>query len=119
MEDIGKNPLTLDFKKPDFDKMTEFMTQQVRFASLQRIKPEAAQALFDKTTADARRKFVRYARMSGDLDKFLAKEAKAKGEQPVLVTSVKVERPKREKDPEAEARRAAKRAECAAKRTGN
>ena len=118
LEDMGKNPLTLDFKKPDFDKMTEFMTQQVRFASLQRIKPETAQALFDKTTADARRKFVRYARMSGDLDKFLAKEAKAKGEETVLVTSSKVERPKREKDLEAEARRAAKRAERAAKRAG-
>lgn len=72
---MGKNPLTLDFKKPNFDKMTEFMTQQVRFASLKRVKPDAAQALFDKTTADARRKFMRYARVSGDLDKFLAKGA--------------------------------------------
>ena len=95
------------------------MTQQVRFASLQRIKPEAAQVLFDKTTADARRKFVRYARMSGDLEKFLAKEGKAKDEATVAVTASQVERPKREKDPEAEARRAAKRAERAAKRAGN
>ena len=96
--------------------MTDFMTQQVRFASLKRVKPDAAQALFDKTTADARRKFVRYARISGDLDKFLAKEAKAKGEELVTVETVKSERPKREKDPEAEARRAARRAERAAKR---
>ncbi|GFH42900.1 pyruvate-flavodoxin oxidoreductase [Lactococcus hodotermopsidis] len=117
LEDRGKNPMQLDFKKPEFDKMTDFMTQQVRFASLKRLKPETAQALFDKTTADARRKFVRYARMSGDLEKFLAKEAKVKGETAVVTEkAVKVERSKREKNPEAEARRAARRAERATKR---
>lgn len=116
LEEMGKNPLTLDFKKPNFDKMTEFMTQQVRFASLKRVKPDAAQALFDKTTADARRKFMRYARVSGDLDKFLAKEAKAQGEDIAVTAGVKAERPKRIADPEAQARRAARRAERAAKR---
>lgn len=116
LEEMGKNPLTLDFKKPDFDKMTDFMTQQVRFASLKRIKPDAAQALFDKTIADARRKFMRYARVSGDLEKFLAKEAKTKGTIVTEKAPLKTERPKRVKDPEAEARRAARRAERAAKR---
>jgi pyruvate-ferredoxin/flavodoxin oxidoreductase len=76
LEDKGKNPLQLDFKKPDFSKMQDFMLKQVRFASLQRVHPETATALFEKTIGDARRKFTRYARISGDLDKFLANEAK-------------------------------------------
>ncbi|WP_251314286.1 pyruvate:ferredoxin (flavodoxin) oxidoreductase [Floricoccus penangensis] len=120
LEEKGKNPLTLDFKKPNFDQMTDFMLQQVRFSSLKSLNPSKAELLFEKTKQDARRKFLRYARMSGDAEKFLAKEEKAKGI--VKEETEKVEKPvrreKRERvvDPEAEARRAARRAERAAKR---
>jgi pyruvate-ferredoxin/flavodoxin oxidoreductase len=117
LEESGKNPLTLDFKRPDFDNMKAFMLQQVRFASLERIQPDKADALFDKTVSDARRKFMRYARMSGDLERFLAKEAKAKGEAVGdEKKTVKEKRPKPIKDLEAEKRRATRRAERATKR---
>jgi len=108
----GKNPMTLDFKRPDFDKMKDFMRTQVRFSSLELTQPDYAEKLFDKTVQDAKTRFMNYAKMSGDLEKILEREAKARGEE------VPKERVKREKksDPEAEARRAARRAERNAKR---
>ncbi|WEV45568.1 pyruvate:ferredoxin (flavodoxin) oxidoreductase [Streptococcaceae bacterium ESL0687] len=122
LEERGKNPLTLDFKKPNFDSMVDFMLKQVRFTSLKAVNPDKADELFDKTKEDARRKFLRYARMSGDAEKFLAREEKAKAKD--VPADAKEEAPKarvREKrvrvvDPEAEAKKAQRRAERAAKR---
>ncbi|MDR2833156.1 MAG: pyruvate:ferredoxin (flavodoxin) oxidoreductase [Streptococcaceae bacterium] len=109
----GKNPMTLDFKRPEFDKMKDFMRNQVRFASLENTHPDYAESLFDKTVHDARVRFLNYARMSGDEAKYLAREAKG-----VVVEEVKAERPKRERvvDSEAEARRATRRAQRNARR---
>jgi pyruvate-ferredoxin/flavodoxin oxidoreductase len=65
----GKNPMTLDFLKPNFTKMQDFMNKQLRFSSLTEHCPEKSEELFAKTVGDAKRRFASYARMSGDFEK--------------------------------------------------
>ncbi|MGX7373210.1 pyruvate:ferredoxin (flavodoxin) oxidoreductase [Enterococcus asini] len=38
LREKGKDPMRMDFKKADFDKMTDFMETQVRFSALRNIK---------------------------------------------------------------------------------
>ncbi|MFC4651944.1 pyruvate:ferredoxin (flavodoxin) oxidoreductase [Lactococcus nasutitermitis] len=119
LEDAGKNPLTLDFKKPDFTQVHSFLLKQARFANLKKINAEQAEQLYEKAADDARKKFIRYARMSGDVEKFLEREAKttAKASGEALTTNKPVrEKRERKADPEHEARRAARRAEREARK---
>ncbi|ALS03219.1 pyruvate-flavodoxin oxidoreductase [Enterococcus silesiacus] len=114
LREVGKNPMTLDYKKPNFDEMTNFMRKQVRFSSLESTQPGFAGKLFEKTVNDAKNRFYNYARMTGQEEKIRAKLEKTTDE----AVTEKTPRVKKERivDPEAEARRAAKRAERAAKR---
>ncbi|MDU2466104.1 MAG: pyruvate:ferredoxin (flavodoxin) oxidoreductase, partial [Enterococcus faecalis] len=73
LREKGKEPMTLDFKKPDFSLMKEFMRQQVRFASLESSQPDTAELLFNKTINDAKRRFYNYARLAGQEEKIRAK----------------------------------------------
>ncbi|MGM0124061.1 pyruvate:ferredoxin (flavodoxin) oxidoreductase [Enterococcus sp. AZ194] len=121
LREQGKSPMTLDFKKPDFSLMPEFMRQQVRFSSLEATQSEHAGQLFEKTVNDAKTRFYNYARLAGQEDKIREKlEGKAtatssgSAETPEKNGRVRKERVV---DPEAEARRAQRRAERAAKRT--
>ena len=110
----NKVPMTLDYKKPDFSTMPDFMRKQVRFSSLENAHPQLAEKLFEKTVHDAKTRFYNYASLAGQLDKIKAKIEPAEEKE----TIEKPAREKREKksDPEAEARRAARRAERAARR---
>jgi pyruvate-ferredoxin/flavodoxin oxidoreductase len=69
----GKEPFVLDFKKPDFSKMIDFMRKQVRFSSLEKINPDVAQQLFEKTVTDAEKRFWNYARQTGQEEKIRAR----------------------------------------------
>ncbi|MFC4771630.1 pyruvate:ferredoxin (flavodoxin) oxidoreductase [Enterococcus hermanniensis] len=111
----GKNPMTLDYKKPDFSEMIGFMKQQNRFSALERIQPDDAQRLYQKTVNDAETRFYNYARLAGQEEKI---RAKLSGETATVEKTAVAVKPKREKniDPEAEARRAARRAARAEKR---
>ena len=111
----GKNPMTLDYKKPNFDEMIGFMKQQTRFSALERIQPEDAQRLYQKTVNDAQTRFYNYARLAGQEEKIRAKLAGTKLENTDEAVNVKLKR-ERKVDPEAEARRAARRAARAEKR---
>jgi pyruvate-ferredoxin/flavodoxin oxidoreductase len=71
--DKGKNPLTIDYKKPDFTKTKDFIKKQTRFSALSKISPEHAEALFDKTVEDAKARFYSYAKLTDDGEKILAK----------------------------------------------
>ncbi|EIT2461132.1 pyruvate:ferredoxin (flavodoxin) oxidoreductase [Enterococcus faecalis] len=117
LREKGKEPMTLDFKKPDFSLMKEFMRQQVRFASLESSQPDTAELLFNKTINDAKRRFYNYARLAGQEEKIRAKLEK---QSELEINAPENEKPRVKKervvDPEAEARRAARRAERAAKR---
>ncbi len=112
LREKGKTPMSLDFKKPAFSEMTDFMRKQVRFSSLENTQPEAAKQLFEKTVSDAKTRFYNYAALAGEAEKIRAKL------EPETAPAAKAERKPREKiaDPEAEARRAARRAERAKKR---
>ncbi|MEF7610857.1 pyruvate:ferredoxin (flavodoxin) oxidoreductase [Enterococcus casseliflavus] len=115
----GKQPMTLDFKKPAFDQMPAFMQTQVRFASLQSANPNAAQALFEKTVSDAKTRFYNYARLAGQEEKIRAKLEKKVSTDAEKPTAVKTERVRREKQPLSEeqlAERAARRAARAKRR---
>ncbi|GAA2896355.1 pyruvate:ferredoxin (flavodoxin) oxidoreductase [Enterococcus casseliflavus] len=115
----GKQPITLDFKKPAFDQMPAFMQTQVRFASLQSANPNAAQALFEKTVSDAKTRFYNYARLAGQEEKIRAKLEKKVSTYAEQPTAVKTERVRREKQPLSEeqlAERAARRAARAKRR---
>lgn len=109
LEAAGKNPMTLDFKKPDFAQVHDFLLKQARFANLKKVNAEHAEQLYQKAADDSRRKFLRYAKLSGDEAKFLAKEGGVK--------APKAERERKERvaDPEREARRAERRAARAEK----
>jgi len=117
LKERGKTPLTLDFKKPNFDLMKEFMRQQVRFASLEASQPVVAEELFAKTVADAKRRFYNYARLAGQEEKIRAKLEKptATDSQPTIEKTPRAGT-ERVVDPEAQAKRAAKRAQRAALR---
>ncbi|MGH1631245.1 pyruvate:ferredoxin (flavodoxin) oxidoreductase [Enterococcus casseliflavus] len=115
----GKQPMTLDFKKPAFDQMPAFMQTQVRFASLQSANPNAAQALFEKTVSDAKTRFYNYARLAGQEEKIREKLEKKVSTYAEQSTAVKTERVRREKQPLSEeqlAERAARRATRAKRR---
>lgn len=124
----GKQPMTLDFKKPAFDQMPAFMQTQVRFASLHSANPNAAQALFEKTVSDAKTRFYNYARLAGQEEKIRAKLEKTdvtdensplESGHPEQTTAVKSTRVRRERQTLSEeqlAERAARRAARAKRR---
>ncbi|MDG4971176.1 pyruvate:ferredoxin (flavodoxin) oxidoreductase [Lactococcus lactis] len=121
LEDLGKNPMILDFKKPDFSKVRDFLLTQSRFGNLLKVDAEHAESLYAKAAKDSRKRFMRYARTSGDLDKYLEREAKALAKknpesEGTIEATLPKERKKRPVDPEREARRAARKAEREAKK---
>ena len=61
----GKNPFTLDSKEPDFSKFQEFLMGEVRYSSLKRNFPDAAQELFEKTQHDAEERINSYKILAG------------------------------------------------------
>ncbi len=58
-----KNPFTLDSKEPKGD-FKEFLMGEVRYASLAKAFPEAAEALFEKTQADAMERLENYKKLA-------------------------------------------------------
>ncbi|MGM0213002.1 pyruvate:ferredoxin (flavodoxin) oxidoreductase [Enterococcus sp. AZ109] len=116
LKEVGKNPMKLDFKRPDFSQMVDFMKKQVRFSSLQGVQPEFAESLYRKTVEDAKTRFFNYAKIAGQEEKL---RAKIEGVQEETTEKPKREKRERQIDPEAEARRAARRAARAEKRQTN
>lgn len=55
----GKNPFVLDSKEPVGD-FREFLRGEVRFSALERSFPEAADALFERTEAEAKERYETY-----------------------------------------------------------
>lgn len=69
----GKSPMVLDYKKPDFSQIVDFLKKQSRFAALAKIQKETADELYLKTTEDARDRFYHYAAIAGEAEKIRAK----------------------------------------------
>lgn len=62
----GKDPMRLDFKKAEFDKIPAFVEKQTRFSRLHNIKQNDAEvaAMLDQTTEDMRERSENYTRMA-------------------------------------------------------
>ena len=62
----GEKPaFTLESKEPDWDKFEDFLLGEVRYSSLKRSFPEAAEALFEKTKKDAQNRLAGYKKLAG------------------------------------------------------
>ena len=62
MEAEGKNPFTLDSKEPDWSTFQDFLNSEVRYTSLKKSFPEAAEKLFKVSEADAKWRYESYKR---------------------------------------------------------
>ncbi len=65
LEAEGKNPFTLDSKEPDWTKFQEFLKGEVRYSSLAKTFPQAAEELFKATEENAKWRHNTYKRMAG------------------------------------------------------
>ncbi|WP_461204539.1 pyruvate:ferredoxin (flavodoxin) oxidoreductase [Clostridium sp. DL1XJH146] len=63
LKDAGKNPFTLDQKEPKGD-FKAFLLGEVRYASLQKVRPELADEFYAKTEKDAKERFESYKRLA-------------------------------------------------------
>jgi pyruvate-ferredoxin/flavodoxin oxidoreductase len=63
LEKEGKNPFTLDSKEPDWTKFQNFLNGEVRYSSLKKAFPEAADALFKAAEENARWRYNSYKRL--------------------------------------------------------
>ncbi|MDN6471355.1 MAG: pyruvate:ferredoxin (flavodoxin) oxidoreductase [Tetragenococcus koreensis] len=62
----GKNPLRLDYKRADFDKIPDLLKTQNRFTALQKNKndPAFVSEMFDQTKKDMKQRAGNYERMT-------------------------------------------------------
>jgi pyruvate-ferredoxin/flavodoxin oxidoreductase len=63
LKEEGKNPFALDSKEPTAD-FREFLMGEVRYSSLAKMFPEAADALFEKTQKDAFERLEGYKKLA-------------------------------------------------------
>jgi len=59
----GKNPFTLDSREPAAS-FRDFLDGEVRYTSLKQLFPAEAEALFEKTEADARERYEKYKNLA-------------------------------------------------------
>ncbi|MBK8807483.1 MAG: pyruvate:ferredoxin (flavodoxin) oxidoreductase [Bacteroidales bacterium] len=64
LEAEGKNPFQLDSKEPNYDEYMNFLKQEVRYTSLQKLFPETAQGLFNQSLEDAKWRYKQYRLLS-------------------------------------------------------
>ena len=64
LKDQGKNPFILDSKEPTAN-FRDFLMGEVRFSSLQKMFPDTAEALFEKTEKDAKTRLDGYKKLAG------------------------------------------------------
>ena len=60
----GKNPMQLDSKEPDWTKYNDFLLNEGRYAQLTKVNPVAAQELFERNLADAKKRYANYKRLA-------------------------------------------------------
>ncbi|MCI0130281.1 pyruvate:ferredoxin (flavodoxin) oxidoreductase [Vagococcus sp. CY53-2] len=65
--DKGKEPLKIDYKKANFDNLTEFFNYQTRFSALENVLEDEAEVatLLEKSADDAIEKAQTYKKLSG------------------------------------------------------
>ena len=63
-KDPNANPLTIDYKTPDFNKYRDFIMTETRFSQLDNVNPEHADELIEKSRRDAEKRFVRLTKLA-------------------------------------------------------
>lgn len=69
LKEKGKVPMSLDFKRPNFEMLDDFLMMQNRFRSLKDVNPSIADLLFEKTKNQAIERFFYYAHLAGQEEK--------------------------------------------------
>ncbi|MGD9994090.1 MAG: pyruvate:ferredoxin (flavodoxin) oxidoreductase [Salinivirgaceae bacterium] len=64
LENEGKNPFTLDSKEPNWELFQKFLMGEVRYTSLMKSFPEAAEELFKAAEANAKWRYASYKRLA-------------------------------------------------------
>ena len=64
LKEQGKNPFILDSKEPT-ESFRDYLLGEVRFASLQKVRPQLAEELYQKTEADAMERLANYKKLAG------------------------------------------------------
>ena len=70
---LAKKKMTLDYKRPNFDLIPEFLNTQNRFRSLRQIDHEVAENVYSKIKQHAKDRFFIYAQKAGLEEKLRAK----------------------------------------------
>lgn len=61
---LGKNPLKITSKEPDWDLYEEFLSKEVRYNALKKLNPKKAEELYAKNKADAMRDYRQLKRLA-------------------------------------------------------
>ena len=64
LEKEGKNPFTLDSKEPDWSGFQDFLKGEVRYTSLMKSFPKAAEVLFKQAEDDAKWRYNKYKKLA-------------------------------------------------------
>ncbi|MCI5561301.1 MAG: pyruvate:ferredoxin (flavodoxin) oxidoreductase [Phocaeicola sp.] len=64
LEAEGKNPFMIDSKEPKWEKFQDFLKNEVRFASVQKMYPQEAAGLFAACEEMAKKRYASYKRMA-------------------------------------------------------
>ena len=67
LESEGKNPFTLDSKEPDWSKFQDFIKGEIRYTSLAKMFPDAANELFSLTEEYAKWRYNGYKRLASQV----------------------------------------------------
>ena len=62
--DEGKNPLKITSPEPKWDSYDEFLMNETRYASLKKLNPQHAAALYEANKKDARRRYKELKRLA-------------------------------------------------------
>jgi len=63
LEKEGKNPFKLDSKEPDWTKFKEYLSSEVRFASLKHSLPQEAETLYNAAEENAKWRYESYKKL--------------------------------------------------------
>lgn len=63
LEEQGKNPFVMDSKEPDWSKFRDFLLTEVRYSSLKKAAPAAAEELYAAAEENAKRRYNGYQRL--------------------------------------------------------
>lgn len=73
LKNKDQSPMRLDYKRPKFENMMDFMIKQERFSSLRQVNPDESDKLLQETIINAKDRFMNYAKLSGDYDVVMRK----------------------------------------------